>query len=627
MKPSTPRIVLDEHLTTGLTDVDAQHHRLFGIIQHLDTLYTNGATQEQFFATLNELQQYIIFHWETEERLINSHPVNPIRREQHIQAHRESLEHIQRAFAMATAHPETAVNLLLAYLAQWLLHHIANMDRSMAAEILALQSGQTPEQIASQFSVSEDTLGTNITAVYRNLGDHTLQLLELNVKLQSEVEQRRQTEQHLLEKKRRFRTVADYTYSWEYWQGTDGEIIYMSPSCERISGYSPDDFTADPKLLYRIIHPEDQQIMQAHEESLSLAEEEQENELGFRIIRRDGDVRCILHTCRLMYDAQGQFIGRRGSNRDVTNHQSRSDFMLLVASVFDAVNEAVVLTDENNHIMLTNASFTQITGYQSEEVLGKSPSVLEAAKPLPEFVRDLWETHTAKVRWETETTHQRKNGENYEASTTVDSVRDETGHITNFLLVFSDVNEQKANERQLHYLAHYDQLTGLPNWVLFNDRLQQALAATKRRKQLIALMCVDIDHFKSTKDRIGHEASELLLKEVARRIGRCIREFDTAARIGNDEFVVLLRRFAALPVVSGISEEILKATQEPFILNGENIHFSVSIGIAVYPEHGSNSEQLMRNADLAAYEAKLAGGSVAMLYHSLSDWPQQLSLL
>ena len=424
----------------------------------------------------------------------------------------------------------------------------------------------------------------------------------------------------------RFRTVADHAHHWEYWESPQGEILYMSPSCERITGYAPAAFISEPGLLQTIIHPEDRHFMQAHRIDLSPTKDFFANELGFRIVRPDGDIRWILHSCHAMHDGQGQFIGRRISNRDNTDRRSSSDLILLVASVFDAINDAVVLTDEDGRITLTNESFTKITGYQFEEVARQSPNMLAARKKSPEALLEAWQTKTAAGRWERESTYRRKNGETYIANVSIDNVRDETGQITNFLLVFSDINEQKANERKLHYLAHYDQLTGLPNWVLFNDRLRQSISAAKRQRRMIALMFIDIDHFKTTKDQIGHEKSDLLVQELAKRISLCIRDSDTAARSGNDEFAVLLNKIVEIQVIATIADKILAATKEPFMLKDESIHISVSIGIAAYPEHGTTAEALMRHADLATYQAKQSGGFTAALYNEINDRAQQLAL-
>lgn len=446
-------------------------------------------------------------------------------------------------------------------------------------------------------------------------------LYALSRQLQSEIDRLKRAEQELSESKVRFHAMADHTHSWEYWQGVDGNVIYMSPSCERITGYAAAEFMADPGLLYRIIHTDDRHHMEEHRQDI-VAEEDGDEEVGFRIVRRDGETRWILHTCKALYDPNADFFGRRVSNRDITDRKTQNDSVLLVATVFESVNEAVLLTNADNRIVIVNTSFTNITGYTAEELIGMDPGVLADVVPDPQIVKAQWEQLTANGRWQGEMVNCRKSGELYTAWVSIDSVRDESGEVGNFILVFSDISERKENERRIHYLAHYDQLTGLPNWTLFSDRIQQALLAAKRNQTYAALMFVDIDHFKQAKDQIGHDLSDLLLKAFANRIQGCVRQSDTAARIGSDEFVVLLPKIELPQDAYFFAEKILNAMSEPFALDDHTLKISASIGIALVPDHGESIEQIMKNADLAMYQAKQAGGAVAMIY-APSDWTRR----
>jgi diguanylate cyclase (GGDEF)-like protein/PAS domain S-box-containing protein len=441
----------------------------------------------------------------------------------------------------------------------------------------------------------------------------TVILNELKLEVQSGVEQRIQIEQELRDSKARFRTMADHTHSWEYWQGQDGNIIYTSPSCKRITGHVAEEFVADPDLMYRIIHPEDKHVMESHQKNVSLHEDEDE-ELSFRILRNDGEIRWIIHSCKVLYDQDGIFIGRRGSNRDITERHTQYDSMLLVATVFESVNEAVLVTDADNRIIVVNTSFTGITGYAPEDAIGQEPGMLADEVSVADLVKAQWEKLTATGRWQGEMINRRKNGERYTAWVSIDSVRDDSGDICNFILVFSDISERKENEKRLQYLTHYDQLTGLPNWTLFSDRIQQAILSAQRSNRYAALMFVDIDHFKQAKDKLGHDLGDLLLKEVANRIRRCLRPSDTAARIGSDEFVVLLPEIAMAQDAEIVADKVLKVMAEPFILAHHIVRISVSVGIALYPEHGEDVGQIMKSADLAMYQAKQAGGAIAITF-------------
>ena len=186
--------------------------------------------------------------------------------------------------------------------------------------------------------------------------------------------------------------------------------------------------------------------------------------------------------------------------------------------------------------------------------------------------------------------------------------------ITGFSGTGRDISERKANEEKIQRLAHYDTLTDLPNRRLFSDRLQQALATAKRDKAHLALMYFDLDRFKPINDTLGHDIGDLLLKEVAKRVQDCLRESDTAARMGGDEFVVLLPAIEAEQDAMVVAEKIRHTLNRPFELVGHSLHISSSIGVAVYPEHGSDEETLLKNADTAMYHAKESGRNMVRFF-------------
>ena len=291
----------------------------------------------------------------------------------------------------------------------------------------------------------------------------------------------------LKESEERFRTVAEYTYDWEYWERGPHEILYMTPSCERITGYTRDEFITDPGLLSRIIHPEDRHLMEAHQDDIA---NEKSWEMDFRIVRRDGEISWVSQVSRAVYNHDEKYNGRRVSNREIT--------------------------------------------------------------------------------------------------------------------------ERKNIEEKSRYLAQHDLLTNLPNRALLADRLQQALAKAQRNKAenpLMALMFLDLDKLKPINDKMGHAVGELLLKETAKRLQGCVRESDTVASIGGDEFVVMLPSIEAAADALLVAEKIRQALSQPFEHSGQKLHTSASIGVAIYPEDGSNETQLSKNADDAMYRAKAGGGN------------------
>lgn len=288
----------------------------------------------------------------------------------------------------------------------------------------------------------------------------------------------------------------------------------------------------------------------------------------------------------------------------------------LAATVFDTVDTAVMVTDQWNHIVKVNPAFTEITGYSAEEAMGNKSNMLSSGAHPPEFYKAMWGELKSRGSWEGEISNRRKNGEYYIEWLSINEVRDNEGILTNYVALFSDISERKAEEAHMHNLAHYDALTGLPNRILLTDRLQQAISSARREKSHMALMFIDLDKFKPVNDTLGHHIGDLMLMEVARRMLECLRESDSAARVGGDEFVVLLPVIEAESDAIAVAEKIRNTLSRPFELSGHNLNISASIGVAVYPEHGNDENILLKNADAAMYFAKEAGHNNVMLFES-----------
>lgn len=287
----------------------------------------------------------------------------------------------------------------------------------------------------------------------------------------------------------------------------------------------------------------------------------------------------------------------------------------LAATVFDTVDTAVLVTDKNARIIKVNPAFTEITGYTAAEAIGKSPNILSSGSHPEAFFKEMWATLKATDSWQGEISNRRKNGEYYIEWLSINAVRDTDGNVINYVSLFTDISERKAAEDHLHNLAHYDALTGLPNRILLADRLQQAIVAARREKSLMALMFIDLDKFKPVNDTHGHNIGDLLLKEVSRRILACLRESDSAARVGGDEFVVLLHNVEEQADAVAVGEKIRHALNEPFMISDKHLEISSSIGVAVYPEHGNDEKELLKHADIAMYYAKDAGRNNVKLYN------------
>lgn len=279
----------------------------------------------------------------------------------------------------------------------------------------------------------------------------------------------------------------------------------------------------------------------------------------------------------------------------------------LAATVFQASSEAIMITDTENRIVDVNPAFTRITGFARQEVLGRNPRILQSGIQSPHFYREMWAAINQYGHWRGEIWNRRRNGELYPEWLAIDRVLSPDGAVLNYVAMWSDISDRKEAEARIHYLAHYDALTELPNRVLFNDRFNQALIHARRSDESVALMFVDLDRFKVVNDTLGHRVGDELLKQVAERLRRCVREEDTVSRQGGDEFVVLLANLDASSGSAVVAEKILEALAEPMYFEGHELGVTCSIGIACYPGDGADPESLMKNADLAMYRAKSVG--------------------
>lgn len=282
----------------------------------------------------------------------------------------------------------------------------------------------------------------------------------------------------------------------------------------------------------------------------------------------------------------------------------------VAASVFETASEGIMITDPDNRIIAVNQSFTDITGYELEDVKGRDPRVLSSGVHPKEFYQTMWSTLVASDAWHGEIHNRTKSGDSYIEQLSIAVSRGEQGEVINYIATFSDVTEKKHNEARLRYLAEYDDLTGLPNRRLLVDRVRQSIARAKREEMhSFSLMFLDLDRFKGINDSLGHGVGDMVLQEVAQRLQGTVREVDTVSRIGGDEFVILISGDHHEVAVSAaaLAQRLLKLVAEPIHEQGMELIVTPSIGIATYPEDGENFELLLRNADAALYHAKGEG--------------------
>ena len=300
----------------------------------------------------------------------------------------------------------------------------------------------------------------------------------------------------------------------------------------------------------------------------------------------------------------------------------------LAQSVFVNSQEGISITDEKGTILDVNEAFSRITGYSREEALGRNPRFLQSGRQPPDFYLAMWRALTSKGYWSGEVWNRRKNGEVYAEILNIGAVHDATGKTINYVALFSDITNIKEHQSELEHMAHFDTLTSLPNRLLLSDRLNQCMRQCQRDGRLLTVVSLDLDNMKTINDNYGHAVGDTLLIEVARRMKSALRERDTLARIGGDEFVAVIvdqqQSADSFPVL----ERLLQAAAEPIEISVASadgndtlltLQVSASLGVTFYPQDAVDADQLLRHADQAMFAAKQAGKNRYHLFDIAHD--------
>ena len=296
-----------------------------------------------------------------------------------------------------------------------------------------------------------------------------------------------------------------------------------------------------------------------------------------------------------------------GMLRSFVAMDSAQSNLKLSAAVFDSSLQGIFITDTVGTIVSANAAATRITGYKTEELVSKNPRILKSGRHDEDFYATLWDSVHRNNQWEGEIWNKRQNGEVYPARMSVSAIKNDQGYVQNYIGIFMDITRQKEAEDRLTYLAFHDKLTGLANRDLFHDRLNMAILQAKRSQTGCAVLFIDLDNFKYVNDTFGHAKGDLLLQKVVLMLKMCVRENDALARMGGDEFTVLLQDFDSRDDVELIAQRINEVLGSPICLDDQGLYISASIGISCFPDDGDNASVLMKHADTAMYSAKNDG--------------------
>ncbi len=373
----------------------------------------------------------------------------------------------------------------------------------------------------------------------------------------------------------------------------------------RIFEIDPSRFGASYEAFLAAIHPDDRErVNQAYTESLR---SHGSYDLVHRLLLADGQVKWVHERCATHYAEDGSPLRSIGTVQDVTAQRESDESLRLAATVFDSSLNGILITSPEGAILRVNQAFSEITGYSAEEALGRTPRLLKSEQHDAAFYQTMWEALDRTGSWQGEIWDRHRDGHVIPMWQSITAVLDAQGEVSHYIGIFFDITEQKRAAEHIDRLAHYDALTDLPNRLLFNERCTHALERARREGGKVALLFLDLDHFKHVNDSLGHPVGDALLQAVAQRLKQQLREEDTVARLGGDEFVVILEEVAAAADTEWVARKLLEAFTEVFPVRGHDLSLGISIGISMYPNDGEDVTSLVKNADIALYRAKEHG--------------------
>lgn len=388
---------------------------------------------------------------------------------------------------------------------------------------------------------------------------------------------------------------------------SDGKLVEANEGFCRITGFALDEVLGRSSLELDLwVDPEDRRRL-----ARQIEKHGQAHHFTVPIRHRTGEVRlCELAAQPLPV---GDDVFLLTIARDVTERHQMQERLKQAATVFQSTAEGVMITDTRQRVSAVNAAFTEITGYTEEDVLGQSPALLASGRHDKAFYQLMWERLTSVGHWQGEIWNRRKNGEVFPEWLTINAVRDDRGVITHYVGVFADISPLKQAEARLDHQAHHDPLTGLPNRLLFEERLSVVLQREGQATQG-AVLFLDLDRFKHINDSLGHPVGDALLQGIAARLSTQLNADATLARLGGDEFIILLPDIAHPQDALRTATALLACFGAPFDVNRQEFFVSASIGISLFPEHGRDVATLVKNADAAMYQAKAKGRNRVEFY-------------
>jgi diguanylate cyclase (GGDEF)-like protein/PAS domain S-box-containing protein len=391
-----------------------------------------------------------------------------------------------------------------------------------------------------------------------------------------------------------------------------GRVIWVNSAFEQLTGYTHTEIVGQStQLLKSGLNPH------------ALYEEMWRTILGGRIWRgeltnrrKDGSLYDEEMTITPVRNSAGEITHFVAIKLDIAERKAAQERLQLWSRVLDQSAEGIFVCDPRERILLVNAAFERVTGFSAEEAVGKTPRFLSSGRHDRAFYTSMWKSLSETGTCHGEMWNRRKGGEIYVEWLSISAVYDHKGDVTHYVGIFSDITGRKQAEERLVHVAQHDALTDLPNRVLLMDRLSQLIKAARRSNSKVAAVFIDLDRFKDVNDSLGHDVGDLLLQTLTKRLSGAMRNVDTLARIGGDEFVAVFQDLRDARDAGVLAQKLLSQVVEPVTLSGYELTVTASMGISVYPDDATNGQEMIRNADAAMYQAKDAGRNAYQFYTS-----------
>ena len=442
----------------------------------------------------------------------------------------------------------------------------------------------------------------------------TSELHEINQRLKQEIAERIETEKALKRSQENLLAIISNSVALVYLKNIKGQYLLVNHQYEVIFNIKnreiqgKTDYDILPKKIAEQLWANDKEVLKASE---PLQFEE--------AIPHQDKTHTYISVKFPLFNNEKEAYRICGISTDITEYKRNEEERYKLSRALEQAADAVAISDKNGIIEYVNQGFEKVTGFSKAEVVGRKISLLKSGKQNKNFYQKLWNTILSGEIFSDIFINKRKDGAIFYEEKTITPLKDNKGNITHFIATGKDISERMEFHKHIYHLAHHDSLTDLPNRVLLEDRLQQALTRMGWHNRSVAVLFLDMDRFKIINDTLGHRVGDQLLRMMAKRLLKCVREGDTVARLGGDEFAIILNDIASKNDIIPITQSILETLARPFLHEGQELFISTSIGISLFPSDGKDSQSLLTKADVAMYKAKANGGNNYRFYTKDDD--------